>query len=170
MMRYVALLRAVNVGGTGKLPMAELVQLGRDAGFTQVQTYIASGNLVFSGPLPEDATKAALEAALLRRATRPVAVFVRSADDMAQLVANNPFVAHPGNRTAVLFMDRAVSARDLTEVKGCQDEEMHLGLREIYLHFPRGMGTSKLKLAAMETGTLRNMNTVARLAQMAAAQ
>jgi uncharacterized protein (DUF1697 family) len=49
---YIALLRAVNVGGTGKLPMADLKAMCGDAGFARVQTYIASGNAVFESRLP----------------------------------------------------------------------------------------------------------------------
>jgi len=61
---YVALLRAVNVGGTGKLPMAELTRIGEEAGFAQVRTYIASGNLLFDSDKEEATVKAALEARL----------------------------------------------------------------------------------------------------------
>ncbi len=64
MMAYVALLRAVNVGGTGKLSMAELERMCVRAGFEDVRTYIASGNVVFGSKLPEAAVKSRLEAAL----------------------------------------------------------------------------------------------------------
>jgi uncharacterized protein (DUF1697 family) len=53
MTRYIALLRAVNVGGTGKLPMAELRSMCESVGFTNVRTYIASGNVVFDSKLAE---------------------------------------------------------------------------------------------------------------------
>ena len=72
MTAFVALLRAVNVGGTGKLPMGELVRLCESAGFCSVSTYIASGNVVFSSRETEARVKARLEASLavLRRKTR----------------------------------------------------------------------------------------------------
>ena len=76
---YVALLRAVNVGGTGKLPMTTLTNLSEKAGFANVQTYIASGNVVFESKKGEAAVKAALESALERYAGKPVSVFVRTA-------------------------------------------------------------------------------------------
>jgi len=79
MTAYVALLRAVNVGGTGKLPMAELVRLCETIGFTSVRTYIASGNVVFGAEATEARVKAVLEKALLAYAGKPVGVLVRDA-------------------------------------------------------------------------------------------
>jgi uncharacterized protein (DUF1697 family) len=56
----------------------------------------------------------------------------------------------------------------LTGIRGQRDEEIKLGRREIYIHYDKGMGTSKLVIPAAKTGTARNMNTVATLAKMAA--
>ena len=78
MTAYVALLRAVNVGGIGKLPMAELRAMAQKAGFANPRTYIASGNLVFESDADEAGVKAALEAALETYAGKPVGVVVRS--------------------------------------------------------------------------------------------
>jgi uncharacterized protein (DUF1697 family) len=64
MTAYVALLRAVNVGGTGKLPMTELKAMCEAAGLDQVRTYIASGNVIFSSGKSEDAVRSAIEKAL----------------------------------------------------------------------------------------------------------
>jgi uncharacterized protein (DUF1697 family) len=69
---YIALLRAVNVGGTGKLPMTTLRAMCGEAGFSRVRTYIASGNVVFASPRPESQVKAVLEAAL--KSPRPARV------------------------------------------------------------------------------------------------
>jgi uncharacterized protein (DUF1697 family) len=80
---YIALLRAVNVGGTGKLPMAELKAMCMAEGFGDVQTYIASGNVVFTSKLAAAEVKAALEKRLQDYAGRPVGVVVRTADEMA---------------------------------------------------------------------------------------
>src|SRR6516165_8508219 len=79
---YVALLRAVNVGGTGKLPMTELKAMCEAAGFEKVKTYIASGNVVFVSPLSETAVKTALEAKLADYAGKQVPVMVRTAGEM----------------------------------------------------------------------------------------
>jgi uncharacterized protein (DUF1697 family) len=168
MTRYVALLRAINVGGTGKLAMADLKAMCSDAGFTRVQTYIASGNVVFVGPARPAKVKAELEARLLAYAGKPVGVLVRSAEEMAAVLAGNPFREAAPSRAVVIFLDDAPPADALQHVSGVNDEEVRLGAREIYAHYPSGIGTSKLKIPAARTGTMRNMNTVAKLAEMAA--
>jgi uncharacterized protein (DUF1697 family) len=165
---YVALLRAVNVGGTGKLPMADLRAMAEKAGFAKVRTYIASGNLVFESDSEERAVKAALETALEAHAGKPVGVVVRTGDEMAAIVAANPFPDAPANRTVAIFLDTPPPPDILAGVSGCQSEEIAPGLREIYVHYPEGQGASKLKIPTARTGTARNLNTVATLAEWAA--
>ena len=72
MPNYIALLRAVNVGGTGKLPMTDLQAMCRDAGFTKIRTYIASGNVVFQSAASAKKVRSELETRLLSYAGRPV--------------------------------------------------------------------------------------------------
>ena len=165
---YVALLRAVNVGGTGKLPMAELRAMAEEAGFARVRTYIASGNLVFESDLAETAVKAALEAALKAYAGKPVGVVVRTAPEMADVVATNPYPDAPANRTVAIFLDAPPPSSFLTAVTGRGSEEIAPGRREIYVYFPDGQGASKLKIPAAAKGTARNLNTIATLAAYAA--
>jgi len=165
---FVALLRAVNVGGTGKLPMSDLKDICEELGFAAVRTYIASGNVVFASRKSETAIRAALEKRLEAYAGKPVGVLVRSAAEMAQVLADNPFPNAAPNRTMAVFLDRAPPADTLAGIRGQRDEQIELGRREIYIHYGKGMGTSKLVIAAAKTGTARNMNTVATLARMAA--
>ena len=162
---YVALLRAVNVGGTGKLPMAELKAMADALGYAHARTYIASGNLLFAAEASEGAVKAALEAKLAAYAGRPVGVLVRTAAEMAQVLAANPFADRAPNRTVAIFLDAAAT---LDGVAGRAGEELQLGGREIYVHYGDGMTDSKLRIPAAKDGTARNMNTVARLAELAA--
>jgi uncharacterized protein (DUF1697 family) len=168
MKAFIALLRAVNVGGTGKLPMTELKSMCEAAGFKSVKTFIASGNVVFQSAKTEAQVKAALEAALAKYAGKPVGVMVRTAAEMAAVLAENPFPERPGNATVAIFLDKAPPADALAAISGKADEELRLGRREIYVFYGQGMGTSKLKIPAAKTGTARNMNTVAKLAEMAA--
>ena len=168
MTAFVALLRAVNVGGTGKLPMTELKAMCEELGFGAVRTYIASGNVVFTSRKSESAIKAALEKRLHTYAGAPIGVLVRSASEMAKVLANNPFPKAAPNRTVAIFLDKAPPADTLAEIRGQKDEEVKLGRREIYVHYGDGMGTSKLVIPAAKAGTARNMNTVATLAKMAA--
>jgi uncharacterized protein (DUF1697 family) len=165
---FVALLRAVNVGGTGKLPMSELKEICEKLGFESVRTYIASGNVVFTSRKSEAAVKTALEKRLETYAGKPVGVLVRSAAEMAQVLADNPFPKAAPNRTMAVFLDDAPPADTMTGVRGRKDEQIKLGRREIYIHYDEGMAQSKLVIAAAKAGTARNMNTVAKLAQMAA--
>ena len=168
MTAFVALLRAVNVGGTGKLPMSDLETLCAKAGFKEIQTYIASGNVVFKSALSEARVKAALEAALAKYAGKPVGVLVRTAAEMAQALAVNPFHERAPNRTVAIFLDKPPPADTLDQVSGRDNEEVALGRREIYVHYGEGLARSKLKIPAARAGTARNMNTVAKLATMAA--
>jgi uncharacterized protein (DUF1697 family) len=165
---FVALLRAVNVGGTGKLPMSDLKEMCEELGFGAISTYIASGNVVFTSRKSEAAIKTALERRLEAYAHKPVGVLVRSAGEMAQVLADNPFPKAAPNRTMAVFLDRAPPPDTLTGVRGQRDEQIRLGRREIFIHYGEGMAKSKLVIAAAKTGTARNMNTVATLARMAA--
>src|SRR5579864_8893291 len=165
---FVALLRAVNVGGTGKLPMSELKAMCEELGFAAVRTYIASGNVVFTSRKSEAAIKTALEKCLHVYAGAPVGVLVRSAAEMAEVLADNPFAKMAPNRTVAIFLDKAPPADTLAGIRGQNNEQLRLGRREIYVHYGDGMGTSKLVIPAAKTGTARNMNTVATLAKMAA--
>ena len=167
MQAFIALLRAVNVGGTGKLPMTELKAMCEAAGFKSVKTYIASGNVVFKSPKSEAQVKAKLEAALAAYAGKPVGVIVRTAPEMATVLAANPFPKAAPNRTVAIFLDNAPPTNALEAATGQKDEEMRLGLREIYVHYGEGMADSKLKIPAAKTGTARNINTIAKLAEMA---
>jgi uncharacterized protein (DUF1697 family) len=165
---FVALLRAVNVGGTGILPMSDLKAICEELGFKSVRTYIASGNVVFQSRKPEVAIKAALEKRLESYAGKPVGVQVRSAAEMAQVAANNPFPTLAPNRTMAIFLEDAPPRNTLAGVRGQKDEQINLGKREIYVYYGEGMAKSKLVIPAAKSGTARNMNTVAVLAKMAA--
>ena len=168
MTAFVALLRAVNVGGTGKLPMSELKAMCEALGFEGVRTYIASGNVVFTSNKSEAAVKKALEARLEAFAGKAVGVMARTAAEMQAVLKNNPFPRAAGNRTVAIFLDAPPPKDALGAVKGRKDEEIGFGTREIYVHYGEGMAQSKLVLPAAKAGTARNMNTVAMLAKIAA--
>ncbi len=163
----IGLLRAVNVGGTGKLPMEELRAMCIDAGFENPRTYIASGNVVFATPLSPQAAKAELEQRLEAYAGKKVGVMVRTGSEMAAVLKANPFPHGAGNRVVAIFLDAPPPPDALDHVTHRNDEEIALGTREIYVHYGEGMGQSKLKIPAAREGTARNMNTVAKLVEMA---
>jgi uncharacterized protein (DUF1697 family) len=166
---YIALLRAVNVGGTGKLPMDKLKAMCAAEGFTKIKTYIASGNVVFGARQSASKVKAALEKRLHAYAGKPVGAVIRTADEMAAVLKSNPFPHAAPNWTVAIFLDDAPPANALDNIRGRKDEEVRLGEREIYVSYSAGMGTSKLNIPAARKGTARNMNTIAKLVELAAA-
>lgn len=165
---YVALLRAVNVGGNGKLPMTTLAQICATAGFVKVKTYIASGNVVFQSDAPEDQVRSALEEQLAAHAGKQVGVVVRTAVEIADTLARNPFKDAPANRVMALFVDGALPADPLEGVTGIKNEQVRLGKRELFILYPDGMANTRLRIPSEKSGTARNMNTVAKLTELAA--
>ena len=164
---YIALVRAVNVGGTGKLLMAELKKMCEEAGFTKVKTYIASGNVIFHSPKSEGQVKKALKIRVEANIGKPVVILVRTAAEMAGIASRNPFPEASGSQVLAIFLDAAPPADSLMRAIGNKTEQLRLGTREIYVWYPDGIGNSKLRIPAGENGTARNLNTVAKLAELA---
>lgn len=196
MPRYLALLRGINVGGRNKIAMADLRLIATDLGYSDVATYIQSGNLLFSadgsagpGGRPPDpsADKAAqharaLELAIAERLRIRPAVVVISAAELARTIADNPFPDETNDRCLhAVFRDREPSAAELARVtetvgavraKGSADDAVVVG-RTLFLHTPDGFGRSELaarllsgSAGAALTGTARNWATVTRLMAM----
>lgn len=166
MTQYVAFLRAVNVGGTGKLPMSELRQMLTDLGLADVKTYIASGNVAFRSEKSEKAIKSAVEEKLAGFAGQPVAVFIRTAAELQRILENSPFPDKAPNFTFVVFLETNAPKDAVAQAVRLVDEEVHVGTREIYVHYPKGVSQSKLRIPAAEHGTARNMNTVRKMVDM----
>jgi uncharacterized protein (DUF1697 family) len=167
MTRFVALLRGVNLMGGTTLRMTDLKAIAGRLKLGSPRTYIASGNLLFASSKSEPAVKALLESAVGKHMSRDVGVMVRTEEELAAVVRANPFAGEPGNRVVAIFLDDAPPKDAVSEAKNVADERLALGAREIYVHYPSGQGPSKLRIPAAAKGTARNMNTVARLAQLA---
>lgn len=163
MTTYVALLRAVNVGGTGKLPMGELKALCTELRFGRVETYIASGNVVFDSGLTAQKVQVRLAQRLRSYLGKEIGVLLRTAQEMRTILMQNPFHDQKPNLTYVFFLQYQPNAADLDGVRGRDAESIGLGQREIYVHYPKGMGQSRLRIPAAGAGTARNLNTVAKL-------
>lgn len=166
MTAFVALLRAVNVGGTGMLPMKDLAALCAELGFQDPRTYIQSGNVVFVSGLAEPEIKNVLETALAKRMGKRIDVLVRSAAELQSVLAANPFPDAKPAQLGVMFLSESPPPNLLSGLVIPGREEVRLGKREIFIHYPDGMGRSKLKLPAAGTGTMRNLHTVAKLVAM----
>jgi uncharacterized protein (DUF1697 family) len=147
--------------------MADLKEMCCDAGFQRVQTYIASGNVVFHSKATAAKVKAELETRLRAHAGKPVGVVVRSASEMQAVLHANPFPKAEPKYTCAIFLNEAPPRDALAHVSGQRDEQVTLGDKEIFVYYPDGMGRSKLKIPAARMGTARNMNTVAKLVEIA---
>jgi uncharacterized protein (DUF1697 family) len=175
---HIALLRAVNVGGTGKLPMAELKAMFASLDFGGARTLLATGNVVFDGG---GRSAAALES-LLETETRKcfglaTDYFLRTRKEWAEIVADNPFAkeakADPSHLVAYLLKEPpkpAAVAALKAAIKG--REQAAMGSRHLYLVYPDGIGDSRLTAAVIEKalgtrGTGRNWNTVLKLQALA---
>jgi uncharacterized protein (DUF1697 family) len=175
--RYVALLRAVNLAGKNAVAMAELRAWVEDLGFQNPRTLLQSGNVVFEGrEQATDRIEARLEAGARQRLGVETSFFVRTGDQIAELVARNPFkkkAADPGH-LLVVFMKTELNAR---AVRALQDavvgrEVVRGAGRQLYAVYPDGVGRSKLTAALIErklggAGTGRNWNTVQKLKELA---
>lgn len=175
MIAMVALLRGVNVGGKGKLAMADVRAAAEACGYDSVRTYIQSGNLVFVSP---SATTLAVAERLRETiaATTQVQpeVIVRTRDELAAVVKQNPY-AQRGEDAAhmhVVFAggeeEASLGSIDLAEY--APEEAVAIG-RQLYLFLPTGMGRSKLAADLARgkgpSGTTRNWRTVNKLLEMA---
>ena len=174
---YVAMLRGINVGGNS-LKMDWLRDACEGIGLQDVRTYVQSGNIVFSSRATASKLAEMLKAVIDKQTRLPVAVVVRSAAEMAKIVAGNPFLKQKGIDTTklhVTFLGAAVSKPSLDKLDalaGTRDE-YRLVKQEIYLHCPINYGETKLSNKAIEkvlslAATTRNWKTVTTLHEMAA--
>jgi uncharacterized protein (DUF1697 family) len=172
-MRWVALLRAVNLGARNKVPMAELRALLEEEGYENVRTYIASGNVVLDGPRGAAALSSKLEALVEDAFGVTTTSILRTPRALAGTVAQHPFddvsdthvafLATRPTKAAVARLDAVLAETDHAVVEGS----------DVYLRLPRGVHGSRLSVARIETllgvpATLRNWRTVAALAELAA--
>lgn len=143
---YVALLRAINVGGTGKLLMSDLKALSEAAGFEDVRTYIQSGNVLFRTDLSKDKATRRLEDGLAAHMGKSPGLMLRDRRELDAVIAGNPFPAAKPNFLMVNFLPEPASKDALDDMVAPDGEEAHAAGSEIYVHYPNGSGRSKLKL------------------------
>lgn len=167
MAKFIALLRGINVGGTGILPMKDLAGLCGKLGFGDVRTWIQSGNVIFESKLREDAVQKQLESALAAKMGKKIDVMVRTPAEMAEILQANPFPDREPAKVAVAFLSGSPPADALKALVAPGGELVRAGKREVYVYYPDGMGRSKLKLPLNGApATIRNVNTVAKLVGM----
>ena len=176
MARLIALLRAVNVGGR-KLPMAELRALCAELGWTEVEAYIQSGNVLFAVPGDPEQMEARLEEAIAERFGFHSDAMVRSGASWSAILAANPFPeaseAEP-NRVLVGLSKRELkpAAAGAIAAKGLAGERVEQAGGALWFHYPAGVGTSKITPSLIDRAagspvTARNWRTMVKLGEMA---
>jgi len=178
MKTYLALLRAINVGGNAKVAMADLKALLADLGYADPQSLLQTGNLVFQAKeSSSDKLEAKLETAIAERLGLTTDVLIRTAAEWQQAIAANPFPKEAASDPSHLLIMPLKNAPTKKAVKELQTaihgrETVAAVGRELYIIYPDGIGRSKLTNKLIETrlatrGTGRNWNTALKLAELA---
>jgi uncharacterized protein (DUF1697 family) len=173
---YIALLRGINVGGHNKLPMAGLRETCAELGWTEVRTYIQSGNVVFAATGKAAALEEALEKAIAARFGFAPAVIVRSSARLNSLAAANPFPKESAREPHWVLVGFAKQhmkdgAAETIAVKGQAGERVEEAGGALWFHYPAGVGTSKLTPSLIDRAagspvTARNWRTMTKLIDM----
>jgi len=169
-MKWVALLRGVNLGARNKVPMAQLRTLLEDAGYENVRTYIASGNVLLDGPAGKKKLASELERLVLNSFGVTTAVILRRPRELAAAVEAHPF--DDTSETHVAFLAARPAKAAAVRLEDVDPGAVLAGT-ELYLRLPRGVHGSRLSNARIESllgvaATLRNWRTVVALAELAA--
>jgi uncharacterized protein (DUF1697 family) len=176
MEKFVALLRGINVGGRNRIGMADLRVLCVGLGWGGVETYIQSGNVLFSAEAASAELEAELEAAIEQRFGMTIPIIVRSASGWPAYVAGNPFpeaAAAEPNRLMLMLSKKppqSDAAAALQERAG-DGERIAAAGDALWVHFPSGSGTSRLSPALFDRMvgspvTARNYRTAVKLQEM----
>jgi uncharacterized protein (DUF1697 family) len=176
MPRLVALLRGINLAGRRRVAMADLRALLEDLGYEDVRTHLQSGNAVLSTGDRPTAVAEAIGAGMADRFGMEVRVVVRTAAQMAAIVAADRLgdVADDPAKRMVIFLPARPSRQAVRAIEGMDlgDERVEVAGGEVYAWCPGGIGRSPLMAALSDPtltpgGTARNWRTVTRLAEMA---
>ncbi|MHB8483452.1 MAG: DUF1697 domain-containing protein [Nitrospiria bacterium] len=165
--KYIAFLRGINVGGSGILAMSELRTMCEKLSLKNVRTYIQSGNVIFESSYSEDAIVRKLDTELEKKMGKHIPVAVRSISELTLILKNNPFPKAESAKVGIMFFARPIQKSFLSGVSTSTGEELEMRTREVYIHYPNGMGRSKLKLPKQsEDGTVRNINTIQKIIEL----
>ena len=173
--RAVALLRAVNVGGRNRVPMADLrTLLEKTVGLTGVSTYVQSGNAVFDHRSGDpDALAGRIEAALRKRFRFDVRVVVRTREELARIVRESPFVREmrEPKQVHVAFLSAVPADPTALDARSVEPDRFAIRGRNVHLWYPDGAGKARLTGALLErrlgvAATARNWNTVTELSRL----
>lgn len=172
-MIYIAILRGINVSGSKKLPMAELRTLLSALSFTEVQTYIQSGNVVFkTAQQTQEKIGSQIAKAIKKQYDYEVPVLVKTIAQWKTAIANNPFTEADISKQGITFL--ATIPEETTIEVDSKDDRFKIINSEIYLDCPGGFGRTKLTNNFFERklktqATTRNWKTIYKLLHLAEA-
>ena len=168
--QHVLMLRAVNVSGRNRIPMAELKTALDTAGFTGVRTYLQTGNIIVDAT--DEATAAATMVTDLIKATFSVdtTVFVRTGAEFRALIDAYPYPDAQQNQSGVVFVDD-VAAVELDADRFMPDTAHRSPSGDVFVHCPTGFGQTRLTVSWIEktlgcSGTRRNWRTILKIAEL----
>ena len=176
-MKYIALLRGINVGRHKRIKMAELIDIFESLGFEGVKTYLQSGNVVFeSEAADESEIRWDIESKISETCGFHVDIVLRTGDEWENIFSSNPFIKDADievDKLHVTFLsdipdEKAVFNLDINKD---ENEKFEVSSREIYLYCPNGYGRTKLKNDVFErklkgVATTRNWKTVTKLLEL----
>ena len=166
---YVAFLRGINLGPTNKISMPALRELAADLGYTEVRTYINSGNLIFSSTKTSATLEREISAAIKSTIGHSIDVAVRTPAQLKKVVANNPYPEGNPSQVTVAFLTKASGPDAEQKVAAIAKdyEPFTFAGKEVYVHYSHGLGTSKLaeRFSAIigVSATVRNIRTVEKI-------
>ncbi len=163
---YVAFLRGVNLGPNNKISMPALRAMAEDLGYTDVATYINSGNLILSSPKKAATVERQISDAIKKTFGRPIDVTVRTSVQLKKILADNPYPDGNPSQVTVAFLTKSAptNAREKVAAVATDSEPFEFAGQEVYVNYSQGIGKSKLaeKFSAIigVSSTVRNMRTV----------
>jgi uncharacterized protein (DUF1697 family) len=178
MTTYVSMLRGINVGGKKRIQMGQLVALYESLNLKNARTYVQSGNVIFDSEVPDASQLMRLiEEGIPKTFGFSAAVLIRTKDELARVVGNNPFVKEKGidtDKLHVTFLSDVPDKAAVDQVLSVKDQADSFAVidREVHLHCPNGYGRTKFSNDFFEkslkvTATTRNWRTVTNLLQIA---
>ena len=177
MKTYISLLRGINISGQKKIKMVDLKAMYESLGYSGVQTYIQSGNVIFECPQQE--TKkliAVIEQAIKRDFGYDVSVMIRTPEQFESIITNNPFSHETGFDMSALYVCLFTECADkklLTQLDpGTDKERVHVKGQEAYIYCPIGYGNTRfnnnyLEKKLQQAATTRNWKTMNALLMLA---
>lgn len=174
----ITMLRGINMTGHNTIKMTGLADMFRRLGYTDAETYIQSGNIVFTCHNENiDNVSLGIRKVILAELNLDISVITRSLDEMKMIISANPYLDEPGfdpSKMAVVFLEFKPSGEQVLRVAGIDyaPDKFHINNRKIYVYCPNGFGKTKLYTNFFEskmkvTGTARNWRTVNKFLEMA---